>query len=76
MRLRIVCALVLASQLVLVAMLLGLTGWSAIVYSFAGTPLLGAAVFLVALSWWRNKEGSREEMDRNDPSGRSARHSG
>jgi hypothetical protein len=57
MRARAACALVLASQLVLVAMLLGRTGRTAIAFSFVGTPLLGAAVLLVVLSWWRNREG-------------------
>ena len=57
---RIASALVLASQLVLVAMLVHLTGRSAIAFSFVGTPLLGAAVLLLVLSWFRNKEGSRE----------------
>jgi hypothetical protein len=58
MTVRVASALVLASQLVVVAMLLGLTGRTAIAFSFVGTPLLGAAVLLVVLSWWRDKEGS------------------
>ncbi len=76
MTLRVACALVLASQLVLAAMLLELTGRSAILFSFVGTPLLGAAVLLLMLSWYRNKEESREgafdarRVDR-DPGGGS-----
>ena len=58
MSVRIACALLLASQLVLVAMLLDLNGRAAIAFTFVGTPLLGAAVLLLALSWWRSKGGT------------------
>ena len=70
--LRVACALVLASQLVLAATLLALTGRSAIAFSFVGAPLLGVAVLLVVLSWWRNKEASLDESDRDRSGGRSA----
>ena len=75
---RIASALVLASQLVLVAMLLQLTGRSAIAFSFVGTPLLGAAVLLLLLSWWRSKEDPLEQASREgrmggDPGDRPGR---
>jgi len=72
MRLRGACVLVLASQIVLVAMLLRLTGRSAIAFSFLGAPMLGAAVILVALSWWRTKEGSHARIDRDSGGDRAA----
>lgn len=75
MMLRAACALVLASQIVLVTMLLQLTGRSAIAFSFLGAPMLGAAAFLVVLRWWRTKEGSHAKMDR-DSGGRRARNGG
>ena len=75
MRFRAACALVLASQLVLLVMLLRLTGRTAIAFSFLGAPLLGLAVLLVALSWWRSREESHAKMDR-DPRVRGARDDG
>jgi len=72
MRLRVACALALASQIVLLVMLLRLTGRTAIAFSFLGAPLLGLAALMVALSWWRSKEGSHAKMDGN-PGDRRAR---
>jgi hypothetical protein len=62
---RAACGLVLASQIVLVAMLLQVTGRSAIAFSFLGAPMLGVAVLLLALSWWRSRVGSDAMMDRD-----------
>jgi hypothetical protein len=75
MRLRAACALVLASQLVLLAMLVRPTGRTAIAFSFVGAPMLGLAVLLVALSWWRRREESHAKMDR-DPGNRGAGNGG
>ncbi|HTQ46040.1 MAG TPA: hypothetical protein VMI75_24965 [Polyangiaceae bacterium] len=61
----------LASQIVLVAMLLQVTGRSAIAFSFLGAPMLGVAVLLLALSWWRSREGSHAKMDRDPGRGDS-----
>ncbi|HVP30354.1 MAG TPA: hypothetical protein VMW35_14460 [Myxococcota bacterium] len=68
--LRVACALVVASQLVLAAMLLDLTGLRAIVFSFVGAPLLLAAVILAALASWRGDGGPRGS-DAGDGAGRS-----
>jgi hypothetical protein len=58
MTLRAACALVLVSQIVLVAMLLDLTGPSAIAFSFVGAPVLGIAVLLLVLGWRRSEDRS------------------
>jgi hypothetical protein len=47
---RIACALVIASQLVLLGLYLRPTGRSAILFTFVGTPLLAAGV-LLAMIW-------------------------
>jgi hypothetical protein len=46
---RIACALVIASQLVLLALYLRPTGRSAILFTFVGTPLLAAGVLLATI---------------------------
>lgn len=63
MRVRFASALVLASQLVLIAMLLRLDGRTAIAFSFLGAPLLGVAVLMVATNWWREREGYDAKSD-------------
>ena len=57
MTVRIASALILVAQLVLVAMLLDLSGRSAIAFIFVGAPLLGAAVVMLGLTWWRQQGG-------------------
>jgi hypothetical protein len=56
--LRLACALLIVSQLILVAMLLEPEGTTAIAFTFFGNPALAVAVLLVLLSWWTNREGS------------------
>jgi hypothetical protein len=58
MMLRLGCALLIASQLILVAMLLEPEGATAIAFTFFGNPTLAAAVLLVLLSWRTGREGS------------------
>ncbi len=66
--LRIACALVVAAQLVLIALYLAPTGHRAIVFTFVGNPLLAAGV-LLALVWLlqtsRRKRNANPDRDRN-----------
>jgi hypothetical protein len=55
--LRLACALAIATQLILLVIFLKPTGRSAIVYSFLGHPLLGVAILLGLIWWWRNGRG-------------------
>jgi len=61
---RWICALVLASQLVLIAMLRDVTGRSAIAFSFVGAPLLGLAALLAATRWLRRRGGEPRLRER------------
>jgi hypothetical protein len=56
--LRVACALAIAAQLILLVLFSKPTGHSAIAYSFLGNPLLGVAVLLGLVWWWRNGRGA------------------
>jgi peptidoglycan/LPS O-acetylase OafA/YrhL len=60
---RLACALVLIAMALLIWMVLAPTGWSAIWFSFVGTPLLGLAVGMLILA-------IRSEVRRPAKSGR------
>ena len=47
---RLACALVLIALCLLIWMALALTGWSAIWFSFVGTPLLGLGIGILILA--------------------------
>jgi hypothetical protein len=57
--LRFACALVIAAELVLLYLFMAPSGASAIVFSFAGNPLLVAGVGLAA--WWLLRTRGRAE---------------
>lgn len=58
MILRLACLLGIAALLILIALFLDPKGSTAIAFAFVGNPLLGIAVLLGMLWWWRH---SREE---------------
>lgn len=62
MILRIACVLAIVAQLILLVVFLRPTGYSAIAYSFVGNPLLGVAVLMGLLWWWRH--GKRADTER------------
>jgi hypothetical protein len=66
--LRLACALVVAAQLVLIALYLAPSGQRAILFTFVGNPLLAAGV-LLALIWLiqtsRRKRNADPDRDRD-----------
>lgn len=68
MILRLACALVVAAQLVLIALYLQPTGPRAIAFTFLGNPLLAVGL-LLALVWLvqtsRRKRNADPDRDRN-----------
>lgn len=56
--LRLACLLGIAALVLLIALFLDPSGYTAIAFAFVGNPLLGVAVLLGMLWWWRN---AREE---------------
>lgn len=58
--LRLACALAIGALLLLIALFLHPTGRSAIGFTFVGNPLLGVAVLLGLLWWWRHARGGSD----------------
>ena len=58
MILRLACLLGIAALVLLILLFLDPGGSTAIAFAFVGNPLLGLAVLLGMLWWWRN---AREE---------------
>jgi len=56
--LRLACLFGIAALVLLIRLFLDPTGSTAIGFAFVGNPLLGVAVLLGMLWWWRN---AREE---------------
>lgn len=52
--LRLACLLGIAALVLLVILFLDPNGHTAIAFAFIGNPLLGIAVLLGVLWWWRN----------------------
>jgi hypothetical protein len=64
MTFRIACVLVIAAQLVLLALFLRPSGRSAIVFTFVGNPLLAAGVLLALLGLLFERRRGRATNDR------------
>lgn len=52
--LRLACLLGIAALVILIVLFVDPNGYTAIAFAFVGNPLLGVAVLLGLLWWWRN----------------------
>jgi hypothetical protein len=65
---RLACALAIATQLIVLVVLVKPTGRSAIAYSLLGQPLLVVAILLGLIWWWRNgRSAARSDEGRSHP---------
>lgn len=67
--LRLACALGIAALVLLIGFFLRPTGYGAIAFAFVANPLLGLAVLLGLLWWWRNQRGSSDATMAPGPGG-------